>query len=340
MALTKIGYFLENSICDLVAIFDLEWNYVYFNTPLADHVERHYLQRPIIGKDPYYLFSTEVAKILVGQLKKCLDEGPYKEITMFPGENRNVHYEITYSPIKEQDKITGVALLAREVPHVGNKIPEIVSMINHELKNPLTAIIGLLQLLDTEGLSEKNREFIKVIGTASEKLLTLINDINSISSYDKPDFVIKDEVIDLGRVALKCVKEHQIVKDSRRISVSLIDSKRRKVRGDSVRVTQVISNLISNAVKYNIDDGTVVVKIYRKGEMIRLSVIDSGIGISRENRKRLFTPFSRLHKVKVEGSGLGLYISQILIEKMGGKIGCKSRGEGKGSIFWFELKKA
>ncbi len=233
---------------------------------------------------------------------------------------------------------------AKEAAEAANKAKsEFLSSMSHELRTPLNAIIGFAQLLQndaTEPLSEGQAESVEQIGSAGWHLLRLINDVLDLAKIEagRMDVTAEDvPVRDLLQECLGLVQSNAEEKD-----ILLLDETGEAdviLSADYVRVKQVLLNLLSNAIKYNRPGGRVslVAPETRDGQF-RLAVEDTGDGLTPEQIDTIFTPFVRVadNKAEIEGTGIGLTITQRLLEMMGGRIGVESR-PGEGSLFWFEL---
>ncbi len=225
---------------------------------------------------------------------------------------------------------------------------EFLSRMSHELRTPMNAILGFAQLLELsnkEPLSSTQKERVRQIEKGGQHLLDLINEILDISRIEANRMQISpepvavresiEEVLDL--TAPLAVKRHiQIVTKLGGMQVSPF------VMADRQRLKQVLLNLLGNAVKYNYDGGSVIVTCEQTPlEKWRISIADTGPGISQENLTRLFMPFERVgaDQTSVEGTGLGLVLAKRLIELMHGQVGVESI-VGRGSTFWVELPSA
>lgn len=216
---------------------------------------------------------------------------------------------------------------------------QFLSRISHELRTPLNAILGFAQLLEMDALTRSQTESVAQILRGGVHLLGLIDELLDISRIESGslsnarDSVVVHEVVS---EALELVGP--LASDRRiRIDAQLPDDVR--VVADRQRLRQVLINLLTNAVKYNREGGTVTLAWSERPEhTTRISVADSGQGISPEALSRLFVPFERLDaEVRgIEGTGLGLALSKGLVEAMDGVIGVESELR-RGSVFWFEL---
>ena len=215
-----------------------------------------------------------------------------------------------------------------------------LSRMSHELRTPLNAILGYAQLAQADPMSEEQQHCTIQIMKAGQHLLGLINEILDISRIESGHMQLKMEAVDATLVIRQAV---DLVKPmARQAEINLYADSgpcSRFVMGDADRLTQVLINLVSNAVKYNQRGGSVFVECHDLENCLRICVRDTGPGIPLEKQARLFVPFDRLDvdtSSAAEGTGLGLAVSKGLIEAMHGKIGVDSPS-ADGCIFWVEL---
>ncbi|MES1982174.1 MAG: ATP-binding protein [Pseudomonadota bacterium] len=219
---------------------------------------------------------------------------------------------------------------------------EFLSNMSHELRTPLNAILGFAQLMQSSSppptTVQGNR--LNEILKAGWHLLELINEILDLTRIESGKLALTKESISLAMVMRECRALVEVQAHQQGIKMSfpaLAD--RVLVQGDRMRLKQVLLNLFSNAIKYNRPGGTVEIKCSSSNsKYVRISVHDSGIGMTPDNIAQLFQPFNRLgrERAAVEGTGIGLVITKRLVEMMGGTIGVESTA-GVGSVFWVEL---
>jgi signal transduction histidine kinase/ActR/RegA family two-component response regulator len=219
---------------------------------------------------------------------------------------------------------------------------EFLSSMSHELRTPLNAILGFAQLLEagTPPPTAVQGVRLQQIIKAGWYLLELINDILDLAVIESGKLSVLREPVPLIDVMRACQAMIESQAEERGINISFLPFDHSwTVNADQTRVQQVVINLLSNAIKYNREYGTVEVKCSASTpERIRISIKDSGAGLSPEKLAQLFQPFNRLGQEAggEEGTGIGLVVSKRLVDLMGGAIGVDS-SVGVGSEFWIEL---
>ncbi|MDO8894258.1 PAS domain S-box protein [Nitrosomonas sp.] len=221
---------------------------------------------------------------------------------------------------------------------------DFLSSMSHELRSPLNAILGFAQLIESGSppLTPRQKSNIDQILLAGWYLLDLINEILDLALIESGKLLLSLEPMSLNEVMSDCqaMIEPQAQKSGIQLTFPQFDCPY-FVKADRTRVKQILINLLSNSIKYNRADGTVAVNYSANtAERIRISITDTGEGLSGENLSQLFQPFNRLGREAgtEEGTGIGLVVSKRLVELMGGEIGVEST-VGKGSVFWIELNR-
>ena len=216
---------------------------------------------------------------------------------------------------------------------------EFLSRMSHELRTPLNAIIGFTQLLELDTPTPTQSESISHISRAGQHLLALINEVLDIARIETGRLSLVSEQLDVGADLREAADLIRPMADRERISIVLRDcDDEMLVMADQQRLKQVLLNLLSNAVKYNRPRGSVTVSCNTHGKMRRVHVTDTGVGIPADRIAHLFVPFERLgaESTDIEGTGLGLALSQRIIQALGGELGVEST-VGEGSTFWIDL---
>lgn len=214
-----------------------------------------------------------------------------------------------------------------------------ISMISHELRTPLNGILGFAQLLKMSvqpPLNTEQDDQVNGIFDSGHHLLSLIEELLDLSKIESHKLNVTIIDVSLANVVSESIAILNSVASEYNIQISNNIENIYLVKADEKRLKQVLINLISNAIKYNHQNGKVTIDVSKTdNNMIRVSVSDNGDGLTEEQQKELFKPFTRYNDTK-EGIGLGLYITQNLLELMHGNVGVESKFND-GSTFWFEL---
>jgi len=236
---------------------------------------------------------------------------------------------------------------ARELAEANNRAKsDFLSRMSHELRTPLNAMLGFAQLIELDrqqALSESQRDWVGQIQTAGWHLLDMINDTLDLSRIESGTLRLDIEPMDLPQVIAATLAMVDRAAQARGLIITqTLDEGAAQASGDPTRVKQILTNLLTNAVKYNIDGGRIhmATRVSSIGA-VELAVSDTGLGMSPEQLAGLFQPFNRLGRERSaqEGTGIGLVISQRLAELMGGSLRAVST-EGEGSSFILTLPRA
>jgi signal transduction histidine kinase/ActR/RegA family two-component response regulator len=222
-----------------------------------------------------------------------------------------------------------------------------LSSMSHELRTPLNAILGFAQILasnDMPTTPEQKKEFSGHILKSGRHLLTLINEILDLAKVEAGALQLSMEAVALDEILMECRSMIAPLAAGRGVQVRFPEHllSNAVVQADRTRLKQVLLNLLSNAVKYNRDGGAVVVDCAPAAPArLRLTVQDTGMGMTPDQLAALFQPFNRLGQENgpQEGTGIGLVVTRRLVGMMGGEMGVTS-SPGEGSVFWIELARA
>jgi PAS domain S-box-containing protein len=222
---------------------------------------------------------------------------------------------------------------------------EFLALMSHEIRTPMNGVIGMAHLLSDTRLSAEQHHYLDTIRSSGEALLTIINDILDFSKIDAGKMKIENVEFELRTVLDESLQLVALSAAAKNLALSLevAEGVPLSVRGDAGRLRQILLNLLSNAVKFT-EAGSVSVFVSRQPTpdqlvMLRISVRDTGMGLSPEQQAKLFQPFIQGDSSTTRrfgGTGLGLSIAKRLAELMGGAVGVVSQ-VGEGSIFWFDV---
>ena len=237
--------------------------------------------------------------------------------------------------------------VARNDAEKANKAKsEFISRMSHELRTPMNSILGFAQLFSMGELNDMQKKGVEHILNSGNHLLKLINEVLDISKIESGKLSLSIELVKIKEIVEEAVDLVRPLTVSKNISilVNLKNCDNLSIKVDKQRLLQVIVNLLNNAIKYNVNDGSVTLKVDIEKDSdstenkIKISVIDTGIGVEEKNLTRLFTPFERMEEAIniAEGTGLGLSIAKELIELMNGTIGVTSK-VAEGSTFYILL---
>lgn len=265
----------------------------------------------------------------------------------FYDENNNhigslgIHLDITNRKMMEQELIQ-----AKEVAENSVRSKELfMANMSHEIRTPMNAIIGITELVSQTELTKKQEEYLNIINSSASSLILIINDILDFSKIESGLLELEKVPIDLLEVARKAASSLMLNAKRKGIELSLklTDDIEKMVLSDPVRINQVLLNLLSNAVKFTHEGGVTLeidlIKETKEDLFVSFKVSDTGIGISKENQKKVFESFVQAEESTTRnygGTGLGLPISQQLVKLLGGELEVKST-VGKGSTFSFSL---
>jgi signal transduction histidine kinase len=215
---------------------------------------------------------------------------------------------------------------------------EFVALISHDLRTPLTSIMGYVELSLDEELGEEARSFLEVVSRSSQRLLRLVDDLLFVARLQSGRLDLSPSRLDLNEIARQAAEEARGRADAKDLELVVDANGPVTVDADRGRVFQLLDNLISNAVKFTPDGGTIEIKVRGNGGAL-LEVCDNGIGFTKAEAERVFERFYRTDRAverQVPGTGLGLFIAAAIADAHGGRISAHPR-EGGGAVFRVEL---
>ncbi len=240
----------------------------------------------------------------------------------------------------KNEELSNALHLAREATQLKEQF---LANTSHELRTPLNGIMGMINLMKTTDLSPDQREYADAISQCSNDLLTIINDLLDLSQIGAGRLAVDNRPFDPAE-SLRSVVKMLIPRASTKgltLTYEIDPRVPAIIEGDSVRLRQILTNLIANAVKFTTIGGVHVrLTVSTDASRIRCDVVDTGIGVDESLRDRIFEAFFQAdgsNRRRFGGTGLGLTISRQLAELMGGQIGMFNNAGGNGATFWFAL---
>ena len=339
-----------------VSFIDREERYEYANRAYCERLSRSGESvigshvRDVIGEDAYLYSKPHIDAALRGESQDF-------EQTLLTRGGEMVG-KVSYTPERDEDgdvtgfyvsaaDVTGIKRAERDAERAYQTAREanqaksdFLAKMSHEIRSPMTAILGFADILESELKDPDNRNAIEIIRDNGQHLLDLINDILDLSRIESGNLSLDSDVFEPKRVVSECFDAvlPRAEANNVRLKTDFDDQIDGYIRGDQRRVRQVILNLLTNAVKFAAG-GVVTLAAGREGDRYFVRVTDNGIGISAEALPRLFEPFCQADDSagrRFEGTGLGLTITKQLCEQMGGSVNVHSE-LGVGSVFEIHL---
>lgn len=314
------------------------------NTTLRTLVDEHNLKA--LKSEEYANYWQDTADSIVadfgqkGSIIKAPDDDTYIEFMINPDKkSTETRLLLDVFAIDVTDKMKVEQVLrdaAQKAVEADNMKSAFLANMSHEIRTPLNAIVGFANLLCKTTDQEKKKKFVEIIETNNHLLLKLIGDILDISKADADKLVFNMHKVDVNKLLIT--------------TCSGIDMDNRPdvrlemrpgmdecfISSDPYRITQVLNNLVTNAIKFTERGSITVGYDLTQNNMLRFYVKDTGLGISAAEMPKLFGRFTKLNSF-IQGTGLGLSISKAIVEKLGGTMRAESAGRGKGSTFYFTI---
>lgn len=219
---------------------------------------------------------------------------------------------------------------------------QLLNNVTHDLLSPLSPVLLQMKILERPdaGLGEKATHSLQIIRRNLDQVKRLGEDLKDFANLEAGRFRVDHDPVDLAPLALQAAESFQATAQAGGVALSAECPAPLPVLGDRGRLTEVLYNLLSNAIRFTPQGGTVRLRAVAQAAAARLEVVDTGRGLEAAEIALLFRPFSQVHQrseAKERGTGLGLYVSRSIVEAHGGRIGVVSTGRGHGSTFWAEV---
>jgi len=259
----------------------------------------------------------------------------------------NLVLEVSTVPVVRGKENLGSLIILHDITRekgIERMKSEFVSLAAHQLRTPLSAIKWTLKMIlegDLGKINKDQRDYLEKSYVSNERMIHLINDLLNVSRIEEGRYLYKPVLISLERLVKEVIDSLKTRADAKNIKLIFKkpDKQAPKIRADEEKMKLAISNLVENSLRYTSSRGQVVASLSHKGKRVELSVKDNGIGIPKDQQKRVFSKFFRAAnamKKETEGSGLGLFITKNIIETHKGKVWFESE-EGKGTTFYLSL---
>ena len=252
---------------------------------------------------------------------------------------KDKYLKLLFAPFKdENERAAGIIVVIQDITeHVklDNMRKEFIADVSHELKTPITSIMGYSDtLIESEYDKEMQTKFLGVISTEARRMAKLVTDLLSLSRFDQGKMEVKKEEFDLGALVKRCQDKLQIELDKKKIGVEcFVTANVPNVYAEKDGIERVVINILTNSIKYTDENGNIKIYVGFVYNDAYIKIIDNGIGIPEDDLKRIFERFYRVDKArtrKMGGSGLGLSIAKEILDRNQGTIDIKSE-YGKGT---------
>lgn len=344
----QYGKEILEAIPDMLTIFDFNLDYIeLLSSPETNHVEglsdedeSHPNLKDIVPESEYRKIRANMEKVM-----RTRQPSIGEHSLQFEGEMH--HYENLVCPLGDQyllcmcRDVTSRVNAQRELAAARVKAEEadrlksaFLANMSHEIRTPLNAIVGFSRLVVDPGYEGDKEDYCNIIEKNSELLLCLFNDILDLSSMEAGSLEFRKDKVNMYAACLEEYTRHR-TKVSEGVKLILDDGdKNLYALGDRTRVMQVLMNLLSNAAKFT-PAGEIHLGYEQRGNIVQAYVKDTGLGIPASRVAKIFERFGKINNF-AQGTGLGLTVSRMLVERMGGRIWVRS-GMGIGTTFFFTL---
>jgi signal transduction histidine kinase len=293
----------------------------------------------------YAVTASVLVALLVSWFLSRRIVAPIRTLTDASQHIAEGHYEKRVE-VNGTDEIAQLAArfnqMATQLEQVESMRRQLIGDVTHELRTPLTSIKGYMEGL-VDGVLPSTPETFDQIHREADRLSRLVDDLQELSRVEAKAYSLDVRSVTVSNLVQTTVKRLSPQATTKRINLhSNLPADLPPLQADEDRITQVLVNLVANAIQYTPEGGDVTISAVRQADEIHISVKDTGVGIPPEHLANLFTRFYRVDKSRSRnaggGSGIGLTIAKHLIEAHGGRIWVESKGDGQGSTFTFTLK--
>lgn len=283
-----------------------------------------------------------VRKVL--KTKTVIRSTPEKRYSIMNQDNILVPVYMVVKPLMEGKELIGAILVFQDITEerrVDYLKSEFISLASHQLRTPLSSLQWYIELInDKKALNDEQKEYVEEMNIAARRMSNLIDSLLHAARLEGGDITPHANEVELTSLIADLGEELRTMAKEKKIATSVSVPKKKVILNtDSVLLHVVFKNLFSNAVKYTMSGGKVAVSMKSTTKHVQIEVSDTGIGVPKKDQKRLFQRLFRadnVRKMDTDGNGLGLYITKMIIESLGGSVLVKSV-EGKGSTFTVKL---
>ncbi|MGM0508995.1 MAG: ATP-binding protein [Fusobacteriota bacterium] len=342
-------YKINEKYEDIIYLYEKENGYRFVNSAIKEvlgYTKEEFYNNPEIRKDIEQneglneLLDTkdkiiktqnsngDIVWLLKKEVEVKIKERTYKYI---------IATDVTNFKEKEKDLEIKIAGLEKDKQREGRTI----SVVSHEMRTPITSMVGFIEsiLLNSENIDEKYIKYMEKIYKNSMRLKALIDNVLNFNKLLEGKLEVDRESVNLNKIIDEIILNNKILSGLRNIETINNIDKKLYIEIDELMLYQIINNITSNAIKYNWDDGQVVFDYEEKEESIILKISDTGIGIKKEDRDKIFKEYERIKGTNEKGTGLGLALTKRMMEMNNGKIWFTSEYK-KGTTMYLEFEKA
>ena len=337
---TALQAALINSTLDGIALTDADGNILIMNKPIMKMAME--LGMPLDGTVPERLLAITDRVTEPERYRRRM-----LELASNPTEPASDEFEIEGSarvfrgyaaPVSSRGSFVGRIWTLREVTadrELDRMRDAFVASVSHELRTPLTSIAGFVEMMhgETEGLSDNARGYLRAITRSSQRLEHLVEELLLMAQIEARRLDLNWQETDLSALAEQAIESARPAAEAKAVGIDFSVDHPPEIRADKERVSQVIDNLVSNAVKFTQPGGVVTVRVSGDENTARLVISDTGLGIPADEQDKVFSRFFRARNAMenaIPGTGLGLAITKALVERHGGRIAFEST-ENKGT---------